>query len=234
MSIMMKVEALSKKYKVKKKVSLMKSEITEIPAVREVAFKVEEGDLIGLVGPNGAGKTTLLSLLCGLMLPDEGNISFMGADIEKDRKNYVRRIGVLIAGKTRLPWGLSVRDGVHLNGCFYGIEKEKIEKRMQYLADLLEVSHLLDRNPKDLSLGEKMKMELLQTFIHEPDMVFLDEPTIGVDVTVKETIRNFILQMNKIHNLTVIMTSHDKNDIEKVCDRIINMEQGRCQEICIK
>lgn len=234
MSKLMQVESLSKAYKEKKKVSFLKSEYSEIQAVNEVSFSVEAGDMIGLVGPNGAGKSTLLSLLCGVMHPDEGKILYMGSDIESNRKSYVQQIGVLFAGKTRLPWGMSVRDGVLWNGCFYGIEKEKAEKRMQYLAEVLEVSHLLDREPRNLSLGEKMKMELLQAFIHEPELVFLDEPTIGVDVTVKETIRDFLLQMNKLYNLSVIMTSHDKNDIEKVCNRIILMEQGRCQEVCIK
>lgn len=234
MGRLMEVESLFKAYKGKKKSSLLRSESSQVQAVSGASFSVDEGDMIGLIGPNGAGKSTLISLLCGLMLPDEGKILYKDLDIAKNRKEYVKEIGALFAGKSRLPWGISVRDGVFWNGSFYGISKLNIEKRMMHLAELLEVSHLLDRMPQELSLGDKMKMEILQTFIHEPQMVFLDEPTIGVDVTVKETIRNFLLQMNKLHRLTVIITSHDRNDIDKLCNRIISMEQGRCLEVCTR
>lgn len=235
MTMCIQVNDVSKTFVRKRKKSFFSYEKIHTKAIESASFEIEEGEMTALVGANGAGKTTMLHLLCGLMVPDCGQIQVAGFHPVRDRKEYVQNIGVLFAGKSQLPWGVKVRDALEWNCRYYGIHKETFQKRLYHLTELLELEKVLNRERKELSLGEQMKFELVNVFLHEPKIVFLDEPTIGVDVTVKDTIRGFLKQMNKTKNLTMILTSHDQGDIEEVCTRRLVLDKGkivtgRCRE----
>lgn len=221
------VQSISKTFWSKKKISFLRSEKKAYPALSSISFQMKKGEMMGLVGPNGAGKSTLLHILSGLLLPDSGTISVGGLEPGKDRKKYVAKIGVLLAGKNRLSDGLSVIDALEWNSRFFGIDGQLFRKRLDYFTQLLELEQVLNKQQPELSLGEQMRAELINVFMHEPEIVFLDEPTIGVDVTVKETIRRFLRQMNEAHHLTMILTSHDQGDIQSVCKRTIVLEKGK-------
>ncbi len=218
--------SVSKTFVNYRKLSAFRKEKQVVQAVRQVSFQMEQGEMVGLVGPNGAGKTTLLQMLSGIYLPDEGSIQIDGRRPEKDRKGYVARIGALFAGNSELFSHLTVRDSLEWNSRFWGVSRSQFEKRLHDLAEQLELVDTLDKMPGELSLGESMKLELVNVFLHEPDIVFLDEPTIGVDIVAKKAIRSFLLERNRKHKLTMVMTSHDEGDIRQVCQRILSMDGG--------
>lgn len=224
------VRSVSKTFYNRKRHSLLRYESKAVPAVSEVTFCMKQGEMAGLTGKNGAGKTTLLHLLSGLLLPDSGSVRVGGLNPGRNRKKYVSRIGVLLAGRNRLSNGLSVREALEWNSCFYGIGRQRFLERLEYFTELLELGAVLGRQPQELSLGEQMKAELVNVFMHEPEVLFLDEPTIGVDVTVRETIRRFLRRMNEMQGVTMLLASHDRADIRSLCSRVFIMDRGKLSE----
>ncbi len=194
-----------------------------ITAVDKISFSIEEGEIVGLLGPNGAGKTTTIRLVTGILTPDEGEVRVMGLDPKKNREKVVRNIGAVFGHKGQLPANLRAKDAVRIISMYYDVSREDFEERFNRYADILGVNELAERRVRQLSLGERMRFEIMAALIHDPKILLLDEPTIGLDFPSKRKIRELIRQSGK----TVIFTSHDAMDIEEVCDRAIILNKGR-------
>jgi len=219
------VNRLSKKYYIKKKKSSNKKKEV-IEALKEATFKVEKGDIVGYIGPNGAGKSTTIKLLSGILKPDNGNCVVDNIEPWKNRKKYVKKIGVLFGQRSQLLWDLPAIDTFEMLRSIYGMDKKEYAESLEYLDAKLGLKELYDKPVRQMSLGQRMRCEFAATFIHNPELVFLDEPTIGIDIEVKEKIHEFIKAINKERNVTVFITSHDIDDIQTVCNRIIIVNQG--------
>ncbi len=231
---LIEVENLVKTYKIIQKddgllgyfKNLVKPKYKEITAVKGVNFKLEEGELVGYIGENGAGKSTTIKMLTGLLTPTSGKVVVDGIIPYEKRIQNNKNIGAVFGQKTQLWWDLPVIESFQLIKQMYKIPDGEYRKNLKKFTELLELKELLDKQVKNLSLGQKMRCEIAATFIHNPKIVYLDEPTIGLDVFVKENIRKFIKDINKEKNTTVILTTHDLKDIEDVCNRIILLDQG--------
>ena len=235
------VENLSKKYKIKNKDNKKRKKgCDEIIALQAVNFTIEKGDIIGYIGPNGAGKSTTIKLLSGILKPDSGSCMVNGEIPWENRKKYVKKIGVLFGQRSQLLWDLPARDTFDMLRSIYDMNKVDYSESLNYLENKLDLSSLLDKPVRQMSLGQRMRCEFAATFIHNPELVFLDEPTIGIDIEMKEKIHNFIEIINREKNVTVFITSHDIDDIQTLCNRIIIVNKGeiyydgRISEICNK
>ncbi len=206
--------------------NLIKPKHKEFTAVNKINFDIEEGELVGYIGENGAGKSTTIKMLTGLLTPTSGNVVVNGLVPNKRRIENNKNIGAVFGQKTQLWWDLPVIESFRLIKKMYKIPEGEYRKNLKRFTEILELGDLLDKQVKNLSLGQKMRCEVAATFLHNPKIVYLDEPTIGLDVLVKENIRKFIKEINKEKNVTVILTTHDLNDIEDVCDRIILLDKG--------
>ncbi len=195
-------------------------------AVKDVSFSIEQGEMVGFIGPNGAGKSTTIKMLSGILCPDSGEISVGGYVPYKDRKNYVGNIGVVFGQKSQLQWDLPVIDSFELLKAIYRIPEETYQSNLKRFTEMLDMSSFLQQPVRQLSLGQRMRADIVAALLHSPEIVFFDEPTIGVDVVGKETIRQFIRELNEKDNITMIFTTHDMQDIEKVCDRLIIIDKG--------
>ncbi len=195
-------------------------------AVDGISFTIEEGEMIGFIGPNGAGKSTTIKMLSGILCPDSGTITVGGYTPYKDRKRYVGNIGVVFGQKSQLQWDLPVVDSFELLKAIYRIPEETYQKNLRRFTEMLDMSSFLQQPVRQLSLGQRMRADIVAALLHSPKIVFFDEPTIGVDVVGKETIRQFIRELNEKDNVTMIFTTHDMQDIEKVCDRLIIIDKG--------
>lgn len=222
-------EFVSKKKKVKEngKTSLFKKDKVIKRAVDDISFCVNEGEALAFIGPNGAGKSTTIKMLTGILYPTGGSVKVMGLDPSKDRIKLSYQIGTVFGQKEQLWVHLSAMDNFKFFGAIYDIRKEKLEKRIKELADLFEVNEFINQPVKSLSLGQRMKCEMIASLIHEPKVLFFDEPTIGLDPIAKETLRKLIKKINKELNTTIIFTSHDVGDIEEVCKRVIIINDGK-------
>lgn len=198
----------------------------EFKAVKKVNFNIEEGELVGYIGENGAGKSTTIKMLTGLLTPTSGKVIVNGKVPYENRIENNKQIGAVFGQKTQLWWDLPVIESFRLIKKMYKIPENEYRKNLKKFSNLLELDELLNKPVKNLSLGQKMRCEIAATFLHNPKIVYLDEPTIGLDVLVKERIRKFIKDINKEKNTTVILTTHDLKDIEEVCDRIILIDKG--------
>lgn len=198
----------------------------EFKAVKSVNFNIEEGELVGYIGENGAGKSTTIKMLTGLLTPTSGKVRVNGKVPYENRIENNKKIGAVFGQKTQLWWDLPVIESFRLIKKMYKIPENEYRKNLKKFSNLLELDELLNKPVKNLSLGQKMRCEIAATFLHNPKIVYLDEPTIGLDVLVKERIRKFIKDINKEKNTTVILTTHDLKDIEEVCDRIILIDKG--------
>jgi|SRR5690554_788291 len=205
--------------------SIFKREIQYVKAVRSISFDIEPGELVGFIGPNGAGKSTTLKMLTGVLHPTEGEAEVMGYIPWLERKEYVARIGAVFGQKSQLIWDIPPVDAFYMNKAIYNIPTGEFEKTMGHLVELLDVGELIKKPTRLLSLGQRMKCEFIMAMLHNPEIVFLDEPTIGLDVIAKETIRNFIEEMNK-RGVTFILTTHDLGDIEHLAHRVIFINNG--------
>ncbi len=198
-----------------------------VHALKGVDLKVEEGEILGLIGPNGAGKSTLIKILCGVLYPDSGSVTSLSFNPWKDRIKYVQNIGVVFGPhKSQLTWDLPAVDTYYFLKELYEVPSKEFGKRLSYFAKLLGVRDLSKRPVRNLSLGERMKCDLIAALLHNPKLVFLDEPTVGVDLISKEKIRDFIFKINKELKTTFILTTHDMSDIEKLCKRIVVINEG--------
>jgi len=195
-------------------------------AVKGISFGIEEGEVIGFLGANGAGKTTTLKMLSGILYPTSGEISVMGYKPWERKKEFKRQFSIVMGQKNQLWWDLPANESLELNRCIYSIEKKDFNEIVGYLTELLEVKDLLKVQVRRLSLGERMKMELIASLIHRPKVIFLDEPTIGLDIISQRSIREFITEFNKEFKTTIILTSHYMNDIENLCKRTIILNHG--------
>lgn len=232
---MIEVDGLSKTFRVHKKApglrgsirALFKREYTDKQAVQDVSFGVAEGEILGLVGSNGAGKTTLVKMLAGIIHPSSGQARVLGFEPWKRSDTFRRQIALIMGQKAQLWWDLPAADGFLLLKEIYGIEEAAYRETLEELASMLDVEDLLTTQVRRLSLGERMKMELIAALLHRPKVVFLDEPTIGLDLTAQRAVREFLLAYRERHRPAMIITSHYMEDIERLCKRIVILRTGR-------
>jgi len=196
-------------------------------AVKGVSFSLEEGELVGFLGPNGAGKTTTLKMLAGLLYPTSGSATVLGHIPWERDDGYRRQFALLLGQKNQLWWDLPARESLKLNAKIYGIDPAQFERTVSELSELLTVRDKLDIMVRELSLGERMKMELIASLLHQPKVLFLDEPTIGLDVVSQKTVREFLRSYNATHKITVLLTSHYMADIRELCRRVIIIHRGK-------
>lgn len=195
-------------------------------AVDNVSFSIEQGEMVGFIGPNGAGKSTTIKMLSGILYPDTGSVRVNGYIPYRQRKEYVGRIGVVFGQKSQLQWDLPVIDSFELLKAIYRVPDEVYRKNLKRFVEMLDMSGFINQPVRQLSLGQRMRADIVAALLHSPQIVFFDEPTIGVDVVGKETIRNFICELNARDKVTMIFTTHDMQDIEKTCERLIIIDQG--------
>jgi ABC-2 type transport system ATP-binding protein len=196
-------------------------------AVDQVSFTVEEGELVGFLGPNGAGKTTTLKMLSGLLHPTAGSARVLGFVPWERQDGYRRQFALLLGQKNQLWWDLPARESLELNGMIYGLPAAAFKRTVDELTGLLAVRDKLDVMVRELSLGERMKMELIAALLHQPKVLFLDEPTIGLDVVSQKTVREFLRLYNSRQKTTILLTSHYMTDIQELCQRVIIIDKGK-------
>lgn len=199
----------------------------DVHAVDGISFTIEPGEMVAFLGPNGAGKTTTLKMLSGLVYPTSGEASVLGFIPWKRAIEYRRRFALVMGQKNQLWWDLPARESFRLHREIYGIQPERFETVQQELVDLLDLGKLLGQPVRELSLGERMKMELVAALLHEPLVLFLDEPTIGLDVVAQSQLREFLRDYNRRREVTILLTSHYMRDVESLCDRAIIINDGR-------
>ena len=232
---MIKLESVSKTYKVfcREKglraafKSLFKRKYKTIEALKGVSFEVEEGEIVGYIGPNGAGKSTTIKIMTGIISPTSGTCLINGLNPVKDRRKYVSQIGAVFGQRANLAWDVPVIDSYELLRDIYRIPNSEYEKNLQNLTEKLDLGDLLHLPIRQMSLGQRMRCEIAGALLHSPKILFLDEPTIGLDSISKLKVREFIKQMNKETKLTVILTTHDMNDIDALTNRIILIGKGQ-------
>ena len=206
--------------------SIIKPKYKEIKAVKNISFNVDKGEIIAFIGPNGAGKSTTIKMLTSILYPDSGSISIMGLDPIKDRKKLAYQIGTVFGQKEQLWTHLTAYDNFKFFGAIYDLKESVVEKKIKEFINIFELSEFINTPVRNLSLGQRIRCEIVASLIHEPKILFLDEPTIGLDPVVKENIRTLIKRMNKEYKTTIFLTSHDVGDIEKLCKRVIIINNG--------
>ena len=226
---------LSKGYKISKRnpgivgglKSLFHKEYEEVDALNGVSFQIREGELVGYIGPNGAGKSTTIKILSGILTPDSGQCEVLGKIPYRDRIDYVKNIGVVFGQRTQLWWDLPVIDSFQLLKDIYKIPMGDYQNNKKELIKWLDLDGFINTPVRQLSLGQKMRCELAASLLHSPQVLFLDEPTIGLDAVSKLAVREFIKKLNKERGVTVILTTHDMDDIETLCNRVIIIGKGK-------
>jgi ABC-2 type transport system ATP-binding protein len=198
----------------------------EVKAVDGVSFAVDAGELVGYVGPNGAGKSTTVKMLTGVLVPSAGRISVAGLDPTRQRVRLARRIGVVFGQRVQLWWDLPLRDSFELLRHIYRVPEARYRENLEEFVELLDLAPLLETPVRQLSLGQRMRGELTASLLHDPELLFLDEPTIGLDVVAKARVREFLARQNRERGLTVLLTTHDLGDIERLCRRLIVIDHG--------
>jgi viologen exporter family transport system ATP-binding protein len=207
--------------------SLVHREYRVVDAVHGVSFTVEPGEVVGFLGPNGAGKTTTIKMLAGLLLPSSGRVRVLGFDPFLRHAGFLGRITMLMGNRNQLQWDLPVVDSFELRRAIYRIPRERFVTARDELIDLLELGGIVDKPVRQLSLGERMRAELAGSLLHEPEVLFLDEPTLGLDVTVQRRVRRFIADYNAKTGASILLTSHYMADVEALCQRVLVIHQGR-------
>ena len=206
---------------------LFKRDFEETAAANDISFSIKEGEFVGFLGPNGAGKTTTLKMLSGLIYPTSGTARVAGFDPTK-RENAYRRLFALVLGqKNQLWWDLPAMESFRLLRHIYGLPADQYQSTLDELLDLLDVRSKLNVQVRELSLGERMKMELIAALLHRPRVLFLDEPTIGLDVVSQKAVRHFLREYNRRHRVTILLTSHYMADIKELCERVVVIHKGR-------
>jgi len=232
---MIELQNICKQYRITKREpglsnafkALLKRDYTTVDALRDISFSIKDGEMVGYIGPNGAGKSTTIKIMCGVLTPDSGTCSINGRTPWKDRKEHVRHIGVVFGQRSQLWWDVPVLDSFVLLRDLYGMEESIYRRNLDELTALLNLSELLQTPTRNLSLGQRMRCEIAASLLHDPDILFLDEPTIGLDAVSKIAVRQFIQKRNREHGTTVILTTHDMQDIEALTDRVLLIGKGR-------
>lgn len=229
------VNNLHKEFKIYKRNTGFKSSVKSLfnrefdikKAVDDISFSIEKGELVGYIGPNGAGKSTTIKMLTGILYPTSGDVLVRGIFPQKNRKENAMHIGVVFGQRSQLYWDLPMIDAFDLYKKMYKIDDHTFKKNVSFYTELLEMGEFIHRPVRQLSLGQKMKAELSVALLHNPDILYLDEPTIGLDVLAKKRMREFIKQVNNERQTTVILTTHDMDDIEQICNRLILIDKGK-------
>lgn len=232
---MIRVENLSKDFKINKKYagfkgaikSFFTSEYTVKKAVDNISFEINDGEIVGYIGANGAGKSTTIKMMTGILKPTNGIVSVNGLVPYENREKNAKNIGVVFGQKTQLWWDLPISETFSLLKDIYDVSDEDFNERMSFLKEVLELDEFFLSPVRTLSLGQRMRADLAAALIHNPKVIYLDEPTIGLDVVVKERVRKAIKEINEKYNTTIILTTHDLNDIEELCSRIIIIDKGK-------
>lgn len=229
-----KVDNLSKTYQVHKKEPGIKGSIKglfsrkyeDVKAVKQISFLIDEGELVGFIGPNGAGKTTTMKMLSGILYPTSGSIEVIGHDPWKREYGFLRQISLIMGQRNQLWWDLPPAESFSLFKEIYDIPDTKYKKNLSKLVDMLDLGSVLDTQVRKLSLGQRMKAELVASLLHQPKVLFMDEPTIGLDVVMQKKLREFIKEYNKEFNSSILLTSHYMGDVKELCKRIIIIDKG--------
>lgn len=232
---MISVKGLNKDYAVAKRYEnvsdyvkgIFKPKKEVIHAIKDVSFEVGDGEVIGFIGPNGAGKSTTIKMLTGIIVPTSGIIDIDGLTPYKNRKAYVQNIGVVFGQRSQLWWDLPVKDSFLLLKKIYKISDKTYKENLSLFSELLDLGNIINRPVRQLSLGQRMRCEVAASFLHNPKIVYLDEPTIGLDIVSKDSMRKIIKYLNKEKKCTIILTTHDVSDIENLCQRIIIINKGQ-------
>lgn len=207
--------------------SLVRRKTREVRAVDMISFEVEPGEIVGFLGPNGAGKTTTLKMLSGLLYPTSGEASVLGHVPSKRERDFLSRITLVMGNRNQLQWDLPALDSFELNRAIYRIARPEFLQLRDDLIELLDVGDLVRKPVRQLSLGERMKVEIVGSLLHRPQVLFLDEPTIGLDVTMQKRIRSFVAEYNQRYEATVLLTSHYMADVQALCKRVIVIHHGQ-------
>lgn len=232
---MITMEHVCKSYKIAKRnagfkeacKSLFRRETEEIRALSDVSFQIDDGEMVGYIGPNGAGKSSTIKILSGILVPDSGNCIIDGRSPWKERVEHVRQIGVVFGQRSQLWWDIPVIDSFELLKEIYSIATPDYKRTLEELTELLQLQEILRTPTRQLSLGQRMRCEIAASLLHNPKLLFLDEPTIGLDAVSKLAVREFIKKQNAEHRTTVILTTHDMQDIEAIANRVILIGKGR-------
>ena len=228
------VKGLSKHFRTKVKQAgvaasvrgIFRPSYKEIDAVAGIDFQIEAGEILAFIGPNGAGKSTTIKLITGILYPDAGEIDVLGLNPHRQRRELAYRIGTVFGQKSQLWFHLPPIDSFHLLGTIYDLSKAQTQRRIDFLTEVFELSEFMDQPVRKLSLGQRIRCEMAGSLIHEPEILFLDEPSIGLDVVVKQRIRDLIRRINEERGVTIFLTSHDAGDIEKICRRAMVINHG--------
>jgi len=232
---MIKVNGLRKTFRVARRRpgllgglrSVVDPEVRIVQAVQDLSLTVERGEMIGLVGPNGAGKSTTIKMLTGILVPSDGEMSVAGLNPLRQRRELARRIGVVFGQRSQLWWDLPLIDSLHLLRYLYRVPEARYTANLARLRDMLALDDFLDTPVRQLSLGQRMRGDLAAALLHDPELLYLDEPTIGLDVVAKARIREFLLTINSERGVTVLLTTHDMDDVETLCPRMLIIDHGR-------
>lgn len=221
------LDDVEKVFTVRRRAGLVRREKREVRAVDGISFGVERGEMVGYIGPNGAGKSTTIKMLTGILTPSGGRLRVAGIDPSRERTRLAHRIGVVFGQRTTLWWDLPLKDSYRLMHRMYRIPDERFAANLARCVELLELGELLDVPVRQLSLGQRMRGDIAAALLHDPDVLYLDEPTIGLDVVSKARVREFLRELNASRGTTVLLTTHDLTDIEQLCKRVMVIDHGR-------
>ncbi|TGN72442.1 ATP-binding cassette domain-containing protein [Streptomyces bauhiniae] len=221
------LEKVGKVFEVRKKTGFLKRERREVRAVDSISFTVARGEMVGYIGPNGAGKSTTIKMLTGILTPSSGRLRVAGIDPSRERTRLASRIGVVFGQRTTLWWDLPLIDSYRLAHRMYRIPDARYRENLARCVELLELGDLLDVPVRQLSLGQRMRGDIAAALLHDPEVLYLDEPTIGLDVVSKAKVRGFLKELNAERGTTVLLTTHDLQDIEQLCSRVMVIDHGR-------
>ncbi|WP_438319201.1 ABC transporter ATP-binding protein [Streptomyces sp. HUAS TT3] len=225
--VLIELDGVEKVFDVRRRAGLVRREKRQVRAVDGISFQVARGEVVGYIGPNGAGKSTTIKMLTGILNPSGGRLRVAGIDPARERMRLAHRIGVVFGQRTTLWWDLPLKDSYGLVRRLYRIPRARFEENLERCVDRLDLGALLDVPVRQLSLGQRMRGDIAAALLHDPDVLYLDEPTIGLDVVSKAKVRGFLRQLNRELGTTVLLTTHDLQDIEQLCERVMVIDQGR-------
>ena len=221
------VDELSRTFVVRRRIGATRRRRTEVKAVSDVSFQIQRGEMVGYIGPNGAGKSTTIKMLTGILVPTSGRLRVAGVNPSTDRLRLARQIGVVFGQRTTLWWDLPLRDSFALLRRIYDIADDRYRANLATMTELLDLTDLLDVPVRQLSLGQRMRGDIAAALLHDPKILYLDEPTIGLDIVSKARLREFLRRINASQDVTVLLTTHDLVDIEQLCKRVMVIDSGQ-------